>query len=610
MLSVQFPTPATRLSWVRHGAFVREVLMQLEANGDSFTPLTKLDELLHPADATKTIGDLLPGTTAWSPQVGIAIAHALHIAVVASIKRMAVRYLDVADSTGAAGEDAVHSLSLVTSKPIDRYVGSALCAPRAVTIEPLDTRASKAARGKQVGLRPVTLSWEGARDPRLWNWVRAEAPADATAEEVAAKLWTVTDNHGDKQASFNAYLLAAAAPLFGIPKRFAIQNPNAKQYAPARALAGDDSVEAQLVQVAGSKAADDAARAGAPPATTGAAGTPELATVLTSFGDCSLQLKHLVKELTPWGTAEQVAPALAFVRRKQVELPTADPKQLGPWSRVVDGQKDRLSRIGKGVGDLVVAAEKLAIKDRRSEQAAPVREILELFSVAAGTSHIAAASEAKLVQALQMQAGLSVRALQATEGTMMGAVREVHQQAGDNQHTGALSSQAIKLQQRSRELQAQMLNGQEIDADEVDDVALRSDEISLESKLYGTLDAVADLNKAARAAREGDAAIIASLFSGKFRDLPSVTRHIFEAIAPIRNNWNGARSALEQDARLPGSPARKAQTRADRRAALASAQSKFATVAKDKDKDLENFFAKAMKLIEDQQFRSVSEQAA
>src|SRR6476660_10188996 len=113
----------------------------------------------------------------------------------------------------------------VTSMPIDRYIAVALCDKHTVTVEPLGAKDAKAAKGKSVALRPVTLKWEGDRDTKLWNWVRAE-PADATAEEVAAKLWVVTDNHGDKSASFNAYLLAAAPPLFGVPKRFALQNPH------------------------------------------------------------------------------------------------------------------------------------------------------------------------------------------------------------------------------------------------------------------------------------------------------------------------------------------------------------------------------------------------
>jgi hypothetical protein len=297
-----------------------------------------------------------------------------------------------------------------------------------------------------------------------------------------------------------------------------------------------------------------------------------------------------------------VTVALAFVRGKQADLAGADAKKIGDWGHVFAGQKDRLVRIAGAINAIAVATEKLGVTDPSSPDAEPVREILELLAVSAGVSHLAVPSEAKLLQALQLQAVLSVRALQATERNMMAGIRDVHQQAGDNKHTSNLSSDAVRLQEQSRQLQAQMLNGQEVDPDTLEDVSLRSEEVSLESRLYGTLDAIGDLNKAAIEAGKGDAAIIASLFSGKFRGLPQLTKHIFDEISPIRNNWRGAKQSFEEEERLKQSPARKAQNRVERRKQLQLAQQKFQKLATDRD--LEHFLKEATETIENQQFRT------
>jgi hypothetical protein len=603
--AVTFPTPHSRLTWVQHDAFVIEMLKQLEGNIDDCKPLLKFDEVLYPTTAAKTIGPILPTTSAWSLEIGMAIAHALHIAVVSSIKRLAVRYLEVADSKGAGGEDGVRYDELITSMPIDRYIAVALCRRRVVSVEPPAPNAAKAAKGKEVKLRDIELDWMGEHDKTLWNWVRAKQPADATAEEVAAKLWVVTDGRSDN-ASFNAYLLASAPPLFGVPKRMAIHNAKMKPHAPPNALDGDDSVNAQLLRVASGKTADQAAlQEGRPQlaANLRPSNAPaELGKVLEVLRDCESQLEFAQQQLTAWGFRGHAKPALEFVHRKQAELAGADAKKIGEWGHVFAGQKDRLSRIAGAINTIAAAADKLGIKDKSSPEAEPVREIMELLAVSVGVSHLAGPSEAKLMQALQQQASLSVRALQVTERNMMVGIREVHQQAGDNKSTNKMSHDAVVLQEDSRKLQTQLLNGQEVDPDTLEDVTVRSEEMALETKLYGTLDAIVDLNNAAIAVGKGDAAIIASLFSGKFRGLPQLTKHIHDELAPIRNNWRSSKQGYEEEERLAPSPARRAQNRAERRKQLQLAQQKFEKLAKDRD--LASFFKEASETIKNQQFRT------
>lgn len=603
--SVAFPTGHARLTWGDHKQFVTKTLMQLES-WVKFRPITMLDEVLHPASVVSSLGAYVPTNKAWEPQVGIAVAHALHIAVVASIKRLAVRYLAVADSKGSSGTNAVRFDELVTSSAIDRFVAPGLCWTNVLSVASLSGTDAKAARGKPVGIKAVELKFEGARDKRLWNWVRV-TPADATAEDVAAKIWKVVDDHKDPSASFNAWLLAAAPPLFGVPKRMAMTNENFRQYAPADAEKGDDSVEAQLLHVANlGSATDDAAlneRVVAPEVESGKVvqSSYDWRAVSTIVDDCNTQLEFVQKPLRAWNLAGNISPAKGFLQRKAAELPTLDERALTNWGVVVSGQKERLLRISGAMTNVLGKASKLGITDPASEQATPLREILALYATAAGISHLATPSEAKLLQAYDMQSRLAIRALQSTEASMMGAIRDVHQQAGDNKHTSNLSFEAVALQERSRNLQAQMLNGTEVDQDEFDDVSVKSEEIALESRMYGALDGLADINKAARESLKGDAAIIASLFSGSIRDLPELSARIFNDLKPIRNHLDSFRKGYNEEEKW-ASKDHKRQNREKRREVLKTVREKFDKLAQDRD--LNHFFQKATEVIENQQFRT------
>ena len=611
--SVAFPDPHPRLTWTHEKAFVRELLMQLEANISDCVPLAKLDEILYPSNATRTIGAMLPSTDAWSPPLGLAIAQALQIAIVSSLHRLGPRYLAVADTSGAVGEGVMPPRALIYAMPIDRYVGAAMCAPHVLMIEPPSAKAAAAAKGKSTGLRSVDLTWEGERDPKLWNWVRATKPADATSEEVAAKLWTVTDHHGETNAAFNAYLLAAAPPLFGVPKRFALNHPHLKQLAPARAFAGEDSVDTELADVAGSAAADDVALHQSPGAATNgkAAAPPEASAVLSALDDCNLQLSFVATEVARWGLAGLVAPGLAFVSRKLHELPTADGKVLAEWNRVIGGQRDRLFAIAGAIHTLASTAARLGVRDPKAPEATPVREILELLATAAGTSHLAQTSDAKLQEARDLQAGLNARAVQATERDLVGAHLEFAETMGpDGAHAAAGYSHEIgELQDRSRRLQTTMINGGDVDTAEVDEVTLRSGEIALRERVLGTVHSTFALQQAAASAKAGLAAHIAMLFSGKFRNLESLCQHIRDRVTPIQDELIATEQqvhAEEQD--QVGTPAQKAKHRATRRAVLARAQAAFAKISADDD--LQHFFREGAKVVQDQQFRTACVQAA
>ncbi|MEO8841913.1 MAG: hypothetical protein ABI704_10110 [Kofleriaceae bacterium] len=611
--STAFPEPHPRLQWANDRVFAEAVFGQLSTNID-FKGLTALDEVLYPSSAIKTIGGLLPPTRTWSVEVGLAIAHAFHIAIIASMHRMGTRYVEYADSAGISGAVEIDATKLVTSVPIDRYVAPALCMKRSVIVAPVLAKDAKPAKGPPIGVRDVSVTWQTGE---MWNWVKAD-PADATAEEVAAKLWVVTDGHGETRASFNAYLLAAAPPLFGVPKRFAIKNPKAK--APPNALAEEDTVDRQLTTLASGSASDESAlHEGAPPtpqktndpkaaATTQ---SPELNVVSDAITDCLMQLRFAERETVPWGLAPQVAPAIKYLLHKEHELKSADPARLSEWLQLFQSQKDRLNRITGGINELVVSAKKLGMVEPKGPQAAPAREILEQFALAAGLSHLAQPSEAKLAEGLRLQSLLAARAMQSTEGDMMGAIQEANERTGgDDKFMRQMSSEAGGLQGRSRLLQQKMLNGSEVDEGELDDVSMKSEEVALLSRLQGLRVELAHLNNAAVAAGKGDAAIIASLFSGKFRDLPHLSKHIFDEFQPIYGNLRSEHEdyAKEEKLGINGSAKYKAQERAQRREALGKAKQKFTTVSQDPD--VVEFFQTAATTIQNQQFRTAIVQTA
>ena len=290
-------------------------------------------------------------------------------------------------------------------------------------------------------------------------------------------------------------------------------------------------------------------------------------------------------------------------------MPTLDHTHLVEWAPIIEGQKDRLTRIAGGIHAVITAAGKLGIKDEHSPQADALREILELFAVAAGTSHLAQTSEGKLREALQRQNVLTLRALQATERNMMSGVDQLEQQRSSHHDVRAIGQQSTGIEQRSLRLQERLANGEKIDQDELEDVSLNSEELALDSRVTATLMGIRELNKAAVAASKGDAATIARLFSGEFRSLPALTKHISDELTPIRNDFIIDRNELRRDAHL-GTPsaARKRSLRAQRRKSLATAQQRFQKLATNHD--LNHFFKHASELIENQQFRTAIVQVA
>ena len=363
------------------------ILDELVKGIGNFKPLAKLDEAFVPSNAMKVVGPNLPTTVEYSIEVGMVIAHELHLAIVESIKRLGKRYLQILDSQGADSGKAVTFEQLVLSKPIDRYVGKVLCSPGIVKPTALEGKAAEAAKGKAVGRKPITkIALEGERDPKLWNWIRV-GPNDATAEDVAAELFKRGNTH-DKHGDANAYMLAAAPPLFGLPKKQALEMPQLKQIAQQFMFRGgmgdvfdvEDSVDKQLLQVANSSAVDAVVHEpnGGRVDENIERAPAELNQVQDQLRDVALQLTFIANVLQPWGLANKLVGANAYVMRQRGDVSHADQKKLGDISAVVDGQKGRLTRIDGAITKLAASAADLGGANPQSDEAAPLREILDL----------------------------------------------------------------------------------------------------------------------------------------------------------------------------------------------------------------------------------------
>ena len=198
--------------------------------------------------------------------------------------------------------------------------------------------------------------------------------------------------------------------------------------------------------------------------------------------------------------------------------------------------------------------------------------------------------------------------MQATERDLEGAHLDFGATMGSKGRSG-YSTEVGDLQERSRRIQTTMINGGAVDTGEVDEVTLRSGEIALRERVLGTIHSTFELQEAAMAAKDGLAAHIAMLFSGKFRNLEAVCESIRGRVVPIQDEMIATELRIHAEAQdQVGTPAQKAKHRATRRAVLSKAQAAFAKISTDAD--LQHFFREGAKVVQNQQFRTACVKAA
>ena len=424
LASAALPPPHARLVWGPDGlrgiAFERALV---GACGTDMDLAYALRGLLHPVDPFELIDlhrdlcrgrpgeriDNQPamGPVAWNPVVGQAVALEIEACLRRSLPRMGLRYVAQADDY----HGQVSPEMLVTSEPFDRVVARLLCDPAVARFVPAhgkpDKRADTAAPAAfKNGIRLVMFEWQGARDRRLWNWIRVTEPADPRPEEVAASVFAGSDGENHTE---HAYALTAAPPYFRIPPERARKFPAAAEHAPPEAKEDQSQASRSALALADSPLGDESARvqAGKPVARLDIAGLAH------TFDQSDMQLKLASEQLSVWGFGHLVAPAQRWVNRHKDVVTAAPDKTLKAWAAIAAAQS---SILGDALGDLSEVANlaRTARVPPEASEARPFREVIEALAIAMGESHLAQTGEVQLATARQKKARLSLTLLDRT----------------------------------------------------------------------------------------------------------------------------------------------------------------------------------------------------
>jgi hypothetical protein len=435
---VSFPSPSPRAVWRDDVAFAAATVAKLRGM-HLFDRREALLEVLYPANPDAALAALVPIGKAWVPTVGSALGQLFEQAIVASLARLGPRWVDLAEHhpepAGLADENQalVAATALISSAPIDRAVREGMTVAGVLALVGVTPK-----HGGVRPLRPVTLEWQGARDPQMWNWVRVSSPTDATAEEVAAALWT------SDRATEHAYGLTVSGSFFGVPASWARQLAAAKAFAPA---GHDVTASEQLVHLASGTHADELALDAAAHVSRA---KPRLGAVTGLLDDVRIQLAHLVQIFAPWGLDAEIATAIHWVTCKQHELALAHDDERATWAPIIADQKERVYRIADAVRALAASAK-----------SAPMMRVLALYARATATSFLGAASERLITSAVQEQTTLTLGAVRASTNDLAVVV-------GDG--AGLDSTQVARAEEiasEARLLQTGTLAGKTLDPDDV-----------------------------------------------------------------------------------------------------------------------------------------------
>lgn len=613
---VSWPAPTGRLT-LSEPDFVKQVIAALQRELGDFNP-ARIDPAMSPHDVFAEIEPMRPSDAlVWAPAVGARLGQLFHAVIAESLQRMAPRFVTAMD---ARSREAAHRIvmitqdELVSSHPMDRYVAVGLTARLGGKDRQVATVVPDASRGaKKQELRQVVLTWEGALDPKRWNWVRAQ-PADATAEEVAASLDRARRMPPGGPTSMFASELAAAPPLFGLPEVRARQFRQALAYAPmplpANAQVEDkpDTIEARLASIATTHAADDIALHQAASAKEAPSSITSSDELRATFGDVLVQLGAIRASLGPWGFAGEIVGAITYISMRRETLLKAGHAQLLAWAPVATGQRDRLFRIVASIRELTAAAGAIG-KPRDPNH--PLRTILATFAAAAASSHLASTCEALVARAEASQAALNLRSLQANLVDLEMAMDQAHPGGRTPDKATAETGSAYEAIRRdAMVLENRLVNGGEVDPHELERVQIDAQEAALKFRVHGLQVQVGVLQLQAGMASHGFSARIAGLFSGKFRDLPGVAGFLVAALAGVQLDLQAdylaeatKPRADDGDGLDPLPPKVAAKKRA-----VGRAQAKFAKLSEDAD--LRHFLSEGAQLVEAQQLRTACVQAA
>jgi hypothetical protein len=558
------------LSWRDYPRFVDLFTRGLAGRtGDlDVAKTTTLRELVHPANvhaaidsgrimlgfdkdgAAKHPGDPRYGSLGlrdWSDSAGRAFSHVIESALRQSVTRMGARYLAAAQRKGQHGSPAHNGWSfvdadeLVMSHPMDSLVTPALPAFGVLVIDLMhgNGRASpstpeaagKTERGTRTkdhgadsdaprtrnGLRALDATkfeWQGAKDPKLWNWVKVSEP-DATAEEVAEAIWG--SGAGDK--SIYAYGITAMPPYFGFPRSWARRMPGVGQHAPAADADQDERPHDNAVALANSPLADEVAllQAGG----SGPAGPPLSSSEIGALiHQMKAQLAHIEPIATAWGEGGAIAGARAFVDGK-AQLLAAEPAKAGMWSNALRQQQQVLYDVATQLDQMHGQLGATGRIDPNDPQAAPYRDVVAAYTRAAATSHLAVTSRALIASAKEQQRMLAARIVTDAARDAEINVQDMRGVTPDSDaDRREMTARSGSLTDGAAKLQTDLLAGRAPDADQVDEMLVTAEEVALKARMRALVAKLAIVEKAAASANDGFLERAANLFDGDIWSLP------------------------------------------------------------------------------------------
>lgn len=568
LASAPLPAPHPQLPWaVAPDALAeRSRRALLEVNGGAFDLTRQLPAFLYPVDPRRVIdqhraleaetaeehdaseGGAPKGSLEWEPVAGAALALEVEGALRRSLPRMGLRYLAQLEEGGGQ----VSEQMLVTSHPMDQVVAKLLCMPGSLGRSKLRGGAARSGTDRpeafKRGLRLVELEWQGGRDPRLWNWVRAVAPSDASREEVAAQVFPA-DGVNNTQL---AYMFSGSAPLFQLSPRWALQVPGAREHAPpelaaqlARSGGGDDELAQQsALALADSALADElaeqqASHAAAAPGAHGAPGAvgarpkqakpaPSPQALTDTLTRSAALLTQLLEALAPWQLSWQLGPALRWIERHRDAVQAAPDETLRRWALVAEPQLALLSRHEKELRTTLATYQELAAQPNAA-QARPVRRVIEAYALTFGQSHLVEAAEAQLAVATQLSAELPMELLALAMREARGTTHEAQASApggasgggGDPRMASQLGMEHSQLAMR----EAALRDGR-VDLDGVEALAVAAAEAAHRNRIDALAGNLDQLQLAVEAGSDGMVATLANAFHSSLHALPATIRRI------------------------------------------------------------------------------------
>jgi len=620
LASSSIPAPHARLAWVGSGQGIVSAFEPalIDAGGGNWTAY-QIAELLHPVDPWHLIdqyrevdegtpGELEPrGSPVWNPIAGTAFAVELAGQLRQSFPRIGLRYVAQADDY--AGD--VSPAMLVTSHPMDRVVARLLCDPSVVRFvhrhdkrqgtrrKPEDTDARAAFKN---GIRLATFEWQGAHDPKLWNYVRVTDPLDATREEVSAALYQRDD--GENHTEY-AYGLTGASPFFRLPPKWARAFKAATEHAPPESAAEGAEVDGAL-QLADSTLGDEAAVAQAAAASQhdkhDARHSPDASRLTRTLAQSTGQLKLVGDRLGDWKLYDRVGPALRWIAKHQDVLAAAPPETLQRWAPIVEGQRALLFEATGEILDVLDTASKSPAAPG-SLEAKPLHDVLEAFAVAMGESQLIETASQQLAAAKRLKAALPLRLLDLSMRANRTATQDLAAPPADSQPGEPDRAKQAQLTQGTLEagaieLRAKQLSGAPISPAEIEASAVAAAEHGLRSRVATLETKVQRLKLEAWDANEGGVAKLANIFDGDLHELPGKLIEVQEAARLIVVAMNQRTMTATTAVDRPEDPAvYEAGVVTARRHSVATAERELAELATRAD--LHRLCQKALDTIRD-----------